>query len=173
MRKIEAIAQILEPPLRALGYDIIRISLSKAKRPVLQVMIECLNGESVTLDDCTKVSRTVSVLLEVEDPIQEAYSLEISSPGLDRPLTKHKDYERFQGEEVKLQTLVPLEGRKRFQGTLASVEKDGVLIAIEDSSIHILWDNIQQCRLVPYFEKEAKKEKLTKGKKNHARHYSS
>lgn len=165
LRQTERISTFLEPSLEALGYGIVRVSLSKAKKPVLQVMIERLDEEGVTLDDCTKVSRTVSVLLEVEDPIKEAYLLEVSSPGLDRPLTKRKDYERFQGEDIKLQTLTPLEGRKRFQGVLASVDKDGVYVKLEDAEVHILWDNIQQCKLVPYFEKEEKKEKLTKGKR--------
>lgn len=154
----------MEPSLEALGYGIVYVHLSKAKRPVLQIIIERLDNEGVTLDDCTTVSRTASVLLDVEDPIQEAYVLEVSSPGLDRPLVKQKDYKRFQGEDIKLQTLVALEGRKRFRGILASVEEEGIRMKLEDAEVYILWDNIQQCRLVPYFEKQEKKEKPTKGK---------
>ena len=104
MSSITRIETLIGPSLQDMGYDIIRLQLSGAERPQLQIMIDRLDEESVTVDDCADVSRAVSAILDVEDPIAGAYTLEVSSPGIDRPLTRPRDFERFAGLEDDAET---------------------------------------------------------------------
>ncbi|MDK9720448.1 MAG: ribosome maturation factor RimP [Rhodospirillales bacterium] len=127
-----SIAALIEEPLKAMGYDLVRVQLSGAAgRATLQVMAERLDEVAMTIDDCTEISRALSPILDVADPITGAYSLEVSSPGIDRPLVRPKDFERWSGFEAKLETKAPVSGRKRFKGLLLGLDGDEVKIRDE------------------------------------------
>ncbi len=128
----QRIADIIEPSLEDMGFDLVRVLLSGNQRLKLQIMAEPANGEMMTVDHCADISRTVSALLDVEDPIDKAYTLEISSPGIDRPLVRARDYERFEGFEARVELDTPLDGRRRFKCRLAGFEDGHVLMAADD-----------------------------------------
>lgn len=153
MELMKRIRDIIEPTLNSLGYQVVRIQLSGQVRPTLQVMIEKTDLSALSIDDCVKASRQVSALLDVEDPIESAYQLEVTSPGLDRPLMKPQDYVRFQGAEIKLETLAPLEGRKRFKGILSQANEEMIILEPEGSeaTIEVAYSNILKAKLVPQF----------------------
>jgi ribosome maturation factor RimP len=122
-----AIERLIEPSLHALGYRIVRVALSSSA--TLQVMAERLDDVPMSLDDCVLISHSVSALLDVADPIAGAYRLEISSPGIDRPLVKPADYDRFNGCEAKIELTLPLRGRRRFRGRLLGIIEGTVRLA--------------------------------------------
>jgi ribosome maturation factor RimP len=124
-----AIEQLIEPSLDALGYRIVRIVLTGARGSTLQVMAERSDGVPMSVDDCALISRSVSALLDVSDPIAGAYRLEISSPGIDRPLLKPADYDRFSGREARIELSAALRGRKRFRGRLLGVTDETIRLA--------------------------------------------
>lgn len=121
------IAHIVEPVIEGLGYRLVRVKLSAMNGATLQIMAEKPDG-SMTVEDCEILSRDISPALDVEDPIERAYNLEVSSPGIDRPLARRSDFERWAGHEAKVELARMLNGRKRFRGHLAGVEGDAVLI---------------------------------------------
>jgi len=131
-----------------MGYEIVRVHLSGGQRPVLQVMAERADGAPMTVDDCADISRTVSALLDVEDPIQGAYSLEVSSPGIDRPLTRLKDFERYAGFEARVETRGPIDGRRRFRGVLKGVAGETVRLEVEGGLAELPFDGILRAKLV-------------------------
>ncbi len=112
------IAQMIEPSLAAMGYRFVRVVVTSGRRATLQVMAERIDDAPMTVDDCALISRSVSALLDVADPIAGAYLLEISSPGIDRPLVRPEDYDRFSGFEARIELTEPFAGRKRFRGRL-------------------------------------------------------
>jgi ribosome maturation factor RimP len=122
---------LLAPVLEALGYGVVRVQFNAGRRATLQIMAERQDGVAMTVDDCAAISRATSALLDVEDPIPGAYDLEVSSPGIDRPLTRRADFERFAGFEAKLETDRLLDGRRRFRGRLVGVDETG-LIRVRD-----------------------------------------
>lgn len=124
-------AEILLPSIEALGFEVVRIRVMGGKTNTLQVMAERPDG-GIEVDECAQISNAISVLLDVEDPLEEAYALEVSSPGIDRPLTRLKDFETFEGYEAKVETTELFDGRRRFKGTLAGVEGDEVLMNLEE-----------------------------------------
>ena len=143
------IAEMIGPSLTAMGYDLVRVMLQGRQRPVLQIMAERLDGAGMTVEDCADISRQVSALLDVEDPIEGAYSLEVSSPGIDRPLTRAKDYTRFTGFEAKLETAEPIEGRKRFRGKILGLDDQGcVKLLAEDAEWAIPLVAVRSAKLV-------------------------
>ena len=119
------IAAMIEPSLEGMGYELVRVLIQGRERPVLQIMAERKDGAGMTVEDCADISRQISALLDVDDPIEGHYSLEVSSPGIDRPLTRPKDYETYAGFEAKLETSEPVEGRKRFRGKLLGLDEHG------------------------------------------------
>lgn len=126
------IAEIISPVIEDMGYEVVRVRLMKnAKETTLQIMAQRPDG-TIEVDDCGKISTAVSAILDVEDPIIEAYHLEVSSPGIDRPLTRLKDFDQWSGYEAKIETTELIDGRRRFRGALAGTEGDEVLITIED-----------------------------------------
>lgn len=137
MDTAERIATMIAPTLEAMGFQLVRVKLIGAQRPVLQIMFEretkAPHDGGITVDDCSEVSRAVSAILDVEDPISGAYRLEVSSPGLDRPLTRQGDYERFKGFAAKLELGRPVDGRKRFKGRLGGLRGDAVLLRDEET----------------------------------------
>ncbi|MDP0927101.1 ribosome maturation factor RimP [Paracoccus onubensis] len=124
------LAEIIAPVIEDLGFELIRVRLQGGKQATLQIMADRPEG-GINVDDCGDISVAVSATLDVEDPLEEAYHLEVSSPGIDRPLTRLKDFETFQGYEVRLETNQPIDGRKRWKGELAGVEGDEVLLNID------------------------------------------
>lgn len=125
------LAEIVEPTIRGMGYELVRIRLMGGQRKTVQIMADRPEG-GIEVDDCAKISTAVSAVLDVEDPLEDAYTLEVSSPGIDRPLTRLKDFEAWEGFEAKLETTEQIDGRRRFKGTLQGTEGDEVLIEIED-----------------------------------------
>ena len=125
---IEArIAHIVEPVIEGLGYRLVRVLLSAMNGATLQIMAEKPDG-SMTVEDCEILSRDLSPALDVEDPIDRAYNLEVSSPGIDRPLVRRSDFERWAGQQAKIELARLLNGRKRFRGALAGVAGDDVVV---------------------------------------------
>ncbi len=142
------IARLVAPTLEAIGYDLVRVKLMGGRhRPRLQVMAERTGG-GMSVDDCGEVSRLISAVLDVEDPIKGAYDLEVSSPGIDRPLVRRADYERFAGHEVKIELRQAVDGRKRYRGRLLGVRGDAVLIANGDGETEIPLDDVAAAKLV-------------------------
>ncbi|MEI7606274.1 MAG: ribosome maturation factor RimP [Rhodospirillaceae bacterium] len=131
----ERVQGIIAPTVAAMGYEIVRVQLSGGRRPVLQVMAERVDGAAMTVDDCADISRTVSALLDVEDPISGAYHLEVSSPGIDRPLTRLKDFERYAGFEARIETKALIDGRRRFKGVLKGIAGERVRVETEDGAV--------------------------------------
>ncbi len=126
-------AEIITPSIEALGFEVVRIRVMGGKTSTLQVMAERPEG-GIDVDECAQISNAISVLLDVEDPLEDAYALEVSSPGIDRPLTRLKDFETFEGYEVKLETTEMIGGQRRFKGVLAGVEGDEVLVNLEQGN---------------------------------------
>lgn len=145
------LAEIITPVIEDLGYELVRIRLMSGKSTTLQIMAEKPEG-GIEVDDCAKISNEVSAVLDVEDPIIDAYALEVSSPGIDRPLTRMKDFEKFEGYEAKLETAELVDGRRRFKGELAGTEDDEVLINIEEQgetvTIGLKFDWLSDAKLV-------------------------
>jgi ribosome maturation factor RimP len=124
-----AIAGTIEPSLTAMGYRLVRVVLTSGRRATLQIMAERIDETALTLDDCALISHSVSALLDVADPISGPYTLEISSPGIDRPLVRPEDYNRFSGFEARIELSTPVDGRKRFRGRLLGT--DGGVIRLQ------------------------------------------
>jgi|TARA_R100000049_G_scaffold3579_1_gene7767 ribosome maturation factor RimP len=127
------LAEIVTPVLEDMGFELVRIRLMGGKTPTLQIMAERPEG-GIEVDECARISTAVSATLDVEDPIIDAYTLEVSSPGIDRPLTRLKDFDTFEGYEVRIETAEMIEGRKRWRGVLAGVEGNEVLLNIDPES---------------------------------------
>jgi ribosome maturation factor RimP len=127
---IEArLAHIVEPVVEGLGYRLVRVKMSAMNGATLQIMAEKPDG-SMTVEDCEILSRDISPALDVDDPIERAYHLEVSSPGIDRPLVRRSDFQRWAGHQAKVELTRLLNGRKRFRGALAGVDGDDVLIDV-------------------------------------------
>jgi ribosome maturation factor RimP len=145
------IGAMLEPGIRSLGYELVGVEYQSGGKGggLLRVYIDSEDG--ISADDCQKVSYQVSGVLDVEDPIPGHYTLEISSPGLDRLLFKPEDFERFAGQLVKLRTAYPVEGQRRFKGRLQGMQDSNVVIVQDDQEISLPYDQIEQARLVPEY----------------------
>jgi len=141
------LAEIITPVIEDMGYELVRVRLMSGKTSILQIMAEKPAG-GIEVDDCADISNAISAVLDVEDPILDAYALEVSSPGIDRPLTRLKDFEEFEGYEAKLETSELIDGRKRFKGVLAGIEDDEVLINIEEGTVGLKFDWLSDAKLV-------------------------
>lgn len=126
--KVEA---MIAPVIEAMGYELVRVQIAGGQSVTLQVMAERPDGKAMTVDDCADISRTVSALLEVEDPITGPYRLEVSSPGIDRPLVKVRDFERFAGNRVRIEAGEMIDGRRRFIGALKGVRGETVVVVLD------------------------------------------
>ena len=142
------IERLVTPALEEMGFTVVRVRLTGQPERTLQIMVELLDGSTVTVDDCGKISRAVSALLDVEDAVKGTYHLEISSPGIDRPLVKPADFERYAGHVAKIETRRPREGRKRFRGRLLGLAGDAVRIEGEDGLAAIPLAEIVAAKLV-------------------------
>ena len=131
----QRIADIIRPAIEDMGFDLVRVLVSGQQRLRLQIMAEPLDGSGMTVDHCADISRVVSALLDVEDPIDAAYTLEVSSPGIDRPLVKLADFERFAGFEARVELAAPQDGRRRFSGRLRGVQDGRVMVEIDQGEV--------------------------------------
>jgi ribosome maturation factor RimP len=142
------ITRIIEPSLEAMGYSLVRVTLTGTRRATLQVMAERRDEAPMTVEDCAEISRSISALLDVADPIASAYMLEVSSPGIDRPLVRPEDYDRFAGFEARIDLNAPVEGRKRFRGRLLGRSDEHVRLAAETGEVRLPLADIAQAKLV-------------------------
>ena len=144
----DELAALLEPTVEGLGYELADLEVKLGGRSgVVRVFIDQPDG--ITLDDCEKVSLAVSALLDVEDPLPGHYDLEVSSPGLNRKLTKPAHFERFAGEEVKVEMRFPIDGRKRFRGQLKASDTESILVVVDGEEHSLPIATIDTARLVP------------------------
>lgn len=150
----QRIESVITPALFDRGFRVVRVQLQGAKGKTLQIMIERLDESSVTVDDCALASRTISVFLDIDDPIHEPYTLEVSSPGMDRPLVKKDDFERFAGSKIKIELNVLYEGQQRFQGILKGIEENTVKIEFdpENRVAEIAFSDIKKAKLIPDYD---------------------
>jgi ribosome maturation factor RimP len=148
---VQRITTIIEPSLNAMGYTLVQVKLADGmRRKTLTVMAERQDGKGMGFDDCAEISRMASALLDVDDPITSAYDLEVCSPGLDRPLVKIEDFKRYAGQEAKAETLIPIEGRRRFRGVIGGVEDDVIVITMpEGGEARLSFNNIRTAKLIP------------------------
>ena len=144
-------AEILTPVIEGMGFELVRIRLMGGEAKTLQIMAERPGG-GIEVDECAQISTAVSAVLDVEDPLEDAYRLEVSSPGIDRPLTRMKDFETFEGYEARIETTEMIDGRRRFKGVLAGTEGDEVLLNIEEAgetiTVGLHFDMLADAKLV-------------------------
>lgn len=140
-------AAIVGPVIEDMGYELVRVRLMGGKSKTLQIMADRPQG-GIEVEDCAKISTAVSAVLDVEDPLDDAYTLEVSSPGIDRPLTRLKDFDAWAGYEAKIETTEMIDGRRRFRGVLAGTEDDEVLLEIEEGTIGLKFDWLSDAKLV-------------------------
>lgn len=141
------LADILTPTIEGMGFELVRLRFMSGKKMTVQVMAERADG-TMEIEDCAKLSRAMSAVLDVEDPIEGEYSLEVSSPGIDRPLTRLTDFDRWEGYEAKIETGEMIDGRRRFKGVLAGTDKNEVLIDIPEGTIGLEFDWLTDAKLV-------------------------
>ena len=144
------IVAILEQSLTDEGFRLVRLRLQTGRRPVLQIMLERADASPITIEDCSKMARMSSALLDVEDPIAGAYHLEVGSPGTDRPLTRPEDFVRFRGEKAKFSLNTLIENAKRLTGVITNSDQDGCTVAAVgiDHPIEIPFAAIVDAKLV-------------------------
>jgi ribosome maturation factor RimP len=141
------LAEIITPVIEGMGYELVRVRLMGGKTTVLQIMADRPEG-GIEVDECAEISTAVSATLDVEDPITDTYTLEVSSPGIDRPLTRLKDFDLFEGYEAKIETTELIDGRRRFKGVLAGVEGDEVMINITEGTVGLRFEWLSDAKLV-------------------------
>ena len=139
--------EIINPILSDMGFELVRLRLISNKEITLQIMAARPDGY-INVDECAEISTGISAVLDVEDPILDTYNLEVSSPGIDRPLTRIKDFEAFEGYEAKIETVELIEGQKRFKGTLAGINGSEILINLDEGTIGLEFDWLAEAKLV-------------------------
>lgn len=148
MQKKHHLQDMLEPTINNLGFDLVRILTIGNVNPTLQIMIERKDRQNMVVDDCATVSRAISAVLDEKDPISGKYTLEVSSPGLDRPLVNLENFIRFAGFEAKVETDVEIEKRKRFKGRIVRVENDNIILLMDDKEWLIPFNAVAKAKLL-------------------------
>ncbi|SDW08355.1 ribosome maturation factor RimP [Marinobacter mobilis] len=150
--KLNKLEEMLRPVIEGLGYDFWGLEFrSRGPQSMLRVFIDDAE-KGISVEDCEKVSRQVSGVLDVEDPIQSEYTLEVSSPGMDRPLFRLEQYETFAGHRVQIRLRMAFEGRRKFQGLLKGIEGADVVVVVDDHEYLLPFDSIERANIVPVFE---------------------
>jgi len=144
----ERVIALIEPTATGLGYRIVRVRLSGNRRKRLQIMAERVSDGQMGIDDCSKLSRALGPVFDLEDPVQGEYDLEISSPGIDRPLMRIEDFERFVGFDAKLETAVPVNNQRRWKGVIQAVDGDDITLATEHGEAKLKFSALSDARLV-------------------------
>lgn len=142
------IGKMIEPVLGGMGYDLLRVQLSGGQDLCLQIMAERTDRAEMTVDDCAAISRQISNLLDEEDPISDAYTLEVSSPGIDRPLVRLGDYDRFAGFDARVESREAVLGRKRFKGVLSGTDGNEILIEVDGETYSVPFHHIHRAKLL-------------------------
>lgn len=169
MDQASLVAQLIEPSLESMGYDLVRVQINGgASDMCLQIMAERRDRTEMNVEDCASISRNISTILDVEDPIRDAYTLEVSSPGMDRPLVRLEDYTRFAGFEARIDTREAIVERKRFRGRLEGVDGEMVLIEVDGEPYEIPFGDILRAKLVLTDELIAASQKAHKQNKENA-----
>ena len=145
---MQAVRALIAPSLADIGYEVVRVMTIGAEHTTLQIMAERLDEDTMTVEDCASISRTVSAIFDVEDPIIGAYTLEVSSPGLDRPLVRKKDFERYSGLEAKIELHQTLNGQRRYSGVLAGYADGVVTIVTENGATNLPFEEIDKAKLI-------------------------
>ena len=149
MQKKHPIYDLVAPTIEDMGFEVVRIMMTGVQKPTLQIMIERQDRKNLVVDDCAAVSRAISEILDEKDPIESEYSLEVSSPGIDRPLTTPEHFARFIGYETKIETDVSIDGRKRFKGKTITIDADNIIsMVMEDKEYKIPFDAVSKAKLV-------------------------
>lgn len=149
MRKDTRITSVIEPTVEDMGFRLVRAQMSGTARPILQIMAEPAGGGQMTVENCADLSRALSAFLDVEDPIGGAYVLEVSSPGVDRPLTRPEDFDTYRGFDARVDLEEAIDGVKRFRGTLGGRDAEGnIIIGGGDAPITVSYDQIRRAKLL-------------------------
>jgi ribosome maturation factor RimP len=145
----ERVIALIEPTASGLGFRVVRVRVSGNRRKRLQIMAERVSDGEMGIDDCSRLSRALSPVFDLEDPIPGGeYDLEISSPGIDRPLMRIEDFERFQGHDAKLETAAMQNGQRRFKGTIERIEGDVIVLATDQGEAKLPFSALSDARLV-------------------------
>lgn len=150
-REAAQVERLIAPSVDAMGYALVQVRFTGGRNhPTLQVMAERKDGVEMTVEDCAEISRAISALLDVEDPVPTAYQLEVSSPGIDRPLVRLEDYTRFAGHEARLESERMIDGRKRFKGKLLGVAEDRIRMRLSDveAEVEIPFADVSKAKLL-------------------------
>jgi ribosome maturation factor RimP len=143
------IAALVEPALTDMGYELVRVAVLGRERPTIQVMADRADGQQIGVDDCEAISHAIGAVLDVDDPIPGAWTLEVSSAGIDRPLTRVKDWNRFAGHLARAELTVPLNGRKRFAGTVLGADETHARMRLDDGEeVALPLADLRRARLV-------------------------
>ena len=142
------IGDILSPTLKLMGYDLVRVHISGTQQKTMQIMVERRDRAGMTVDDCADISREVSVILDVESPLKDAYDLEVSSPGIDRPLVRPVDFDDYAGFDAKIEMEAAIDGRKKFKGQLLGIEQGLVKIRFNEETHELPVSDIRRAKLL-------------------------
>jgi ribosome maturation factor RimP len=148
MVREQELATLFTPILEDMGYEMVRVQITGSRNPTLQVMAERKDGVGMTVDDCAEISRALSDLLETEDPFDDSYQLEVSSPGIDRPLVKLADYERFAGFDARIEMREAVDGQRRFKSRLKGIEGNNVIVEQNGKQVALPFAAIQRAKLI-------------------------
>ena len=161
--RTEDIEALIKPAIMSLGCQLWGVQLIQSKHSILRVFIDTEAGAGI--EECEKVSRQVSQILDVEDPIRGEYTLEVSTPGMDRPLFKLEQFAKYQGEQISLRVHTPYKGQRNFKGLLCGIEGGDVVLRVEDTEILLPIEGIEKANVVPQFNEANPKRKLNSKKK--------
>jgi len=146
---IEArIATTIAPTLLHMGYELVRVLVLGREKPTVQIMADRADGALITVSDCETITHQVSAMLDVDDPLPGAWTLEVSSAGIDRPLTRLKDWVRFVGHQARVEMLMPVDGRRRFTGTILGADAEAVRLRVEDADVILPMGDIRRAKLM-------------------------
>lgn len=149
MERETRVQTLIEPTIEDMGFEVVRVRVSGTVRPVLEVMAEPSDGSPMTVEGCASISRAISAVLDVEDPITSAYTLEVSSPGVDRPLTRPKDFDRFAGFDAKVELIAPVDGQRRYSGRLGGLDDQGQVVVGEgESEVRVPLAEVRRAKLI-------------------------
>jgi len=141
------IEELIGPTINSLGYDLVRVQILDEGTKTLQIMVDRLDQANLTVDDCSVISKEISVIIDINDPIGENYLLEVSSPGIDRPLLRFKDFEKYAGFHARVDMNTALEGRKKFKGKLTGIEGDNIRIKVKEETYLLPFSKIEKAKL--------------------------
>ena len=149
---VKHIDDLLQPGAEALGYELVAVELSGGDSSIVRIYIDSENEDGVTVTDCAKASRQFSAILDVEDPISERYTLEVSSPGMDRPLAKPEHFIEVVGQEVKIKMATLINGRRRFTGELVEATDEFAVVEVDGEQTELPYNEMDKARLVPIYD---------------------